>query len=69
VTVLVEFVELGTQGSYRSWPEAGQAPAVGDQVDIMPSGSTDPEGQVVATVDRRQWFDNGRGVVCYVSSR
>jgi hypothetical protein len=69
VTVLVEFVELGREVSYRSWPEAAQAPSVADQVEIMPSDTPAWGDEVVATVERRQWFNEGRGVVCYVSSR
>lgn len=70
MTVLVQFVEPGAWTLYRRWPEAVQAPAVGDQVDLVRmSDSTDPDDEVVVTVDRRQWFDNGHGVICYVSSR
>jgi hypothetical protein len=62
--IRVEFVELAGR-SLEPWPQCDEAPQVNDEVEILPEGDLVGH-EVVFTVVRRQWFDAGRGVVCYV---
>lgn len=68
--ISVEFQEPLGPITFERWPEAADAPAIGDQVDLLPMGSTNPlDDEVVATVTRREWYRRGKAVVCYVSTR
>jgi hypothetical protein len=57
-------------GSWEPWPAAEGAPAVGDIVDIVPAGSTDPadDGQSVSVL-RRQWYGQGKILLLLVDAR
>jgi hypothetical protein len=51
---------------YATWREAAEAPQVGDTVDLsLVGGGLDDE--VVATVVRRQWWKEGKAVICMVN--
>jgi hypothetical protein len=69
MTILVEFIEQGGPTSFRPWPKASGAPAVGDTVDIQPTYGVSADDEVVAHVQRREWHRAGKAVVCYVSTR
>lgn len=73
----IRFIETGGPLTFRPWLSVEQAPAVDDHVDIEVEhawaghawNEGDPQdNQVVARVTRRQWYRDGRAVICYVTT-
>lgn len=69
MSLIVQFRDRAG-GSWEPWPDADGAPDVGDIVDIVPAGSTDPadDGQSVQ-VERRQWYGQGKILMLLVEPR